>query len=388
MKKNISFKLWLVVLFRGIWQFVTKIARLFGYKEPTTFGKAIWLVFVTCFTTLFLMFTVIVSYVFIDSVVYQEWIRPFVSDKIKMEKRLSRHIIFQDMAYRPVGRVYDTRLNKVTIDDVDWVVAPIDKDSLAVFSQYGKKGYLNIHTGKVVLPAVYTKAWVFSEGVAAVEKDEKLVFIDHSGNVVINKDFHASYTNCSNLFRDGYCVVESALHRRFGVIDRQGNWVLEPIYSDIARHCGYLMVEKDNLYGLYSDEMEVFCDVLYPQINVSKDAIELRFPDHTAKRYDHDGHLLVDFVIDEVDNMNYPSTELYTYDDEDGNTVNSPIYKVAKCQRYMLRGAHDSKYYGLMDRSGKRLTPPEYTSIEAIGEDLYLCHPQGIIVNGKGQQVK
>ena len=41
-----------------------------------------------------------------------------------------------------------------------------------------------------------------------------------------------------------------------------------------------------------------------------------------------------------------------------------------------------------MDRNGKRITLPEYTSIEAVGKDLYLCQPHGIIINGKGQQVE
>ena len=45
-------------------------------------------------------------------------------------------------------------------------------------------------------------------------------------------------------------------------------------------------------------------------------------------------------------------------------------------------------YYGLMDRNGKRITPPVFTSIEAIGMDLYFCKPQGIVINGKGKRVE
>ena len=45
-------------------------------------------------------------------------------------------------------------------------------------------------------------------------------------------------------------------------------------------------------------------------------------------------------------------------------------------------------YYGLMDRNGKRITPPIFTSIEAIGMDLYFCKPQGIVINGKGKRVE
>ena len=125
-----------------------------------------------------------------------------------------------------------------------------------------------------------------------------------------------------------------------------------------------------------------------PQIDIFDDVIEVRFPDHTTKRYDFEGNILVDFVIDNVENMHYATTELENHENEEGYTSNSVIYDVAKCQKYMVRGGYYNEYYGLIDRSGKIVTAPEYTSIEAIAEDLYLCQPQGIIINGKGRQVK
>ena len=73
---------------------------------------------------------------------------------------------------------------------------------------------------------------------------------------------------------------------------------------------------------------------------------------------------------------------------------NIPIIKILSTISLILRrihghnNKHHNEYYGLIDRSGKIVTAPEYTSIEAIAEDLYLCQPQGIIINGKGQQVK
>ena len=388
MKKEITFKLWLLVLCKGICQLVQKISRLFGYKEPTTFGKTVWLIFASCFTFLFLIFTGVIGYAFIDAIVYKKWIRPYTSECVYHEKHLSNHIVFQDMYYRTEGRVYDECLKKVVIEDVDWVVLSTDKDSLAVFSKNGKRGYLNRFTGEIAIPAVYTRAWVFSEGLAAVERDNELVFIDHSGNVVIDKDFKVHYDDPKYAFHDGYCVVKSDLSGTSGLIDRQGNWVLKPEYDNISHEYGFWKVEKDNLFGLYSDEFEVVYDVICPHIDISEDVVEIRFPDHTAKRYDHAGNVVVDFVIDNVENMNYPTTELYTCEDENGNSFNSPIYKVAKCQKYMVYSYHYIEYYGLIDRNGKRITPPVYSSIEAIAEDLYLCQPHGIIVNGKGQPIK
>ena len=388
MKKRISFKLFFTVLWRGIYQVFQSIAKLFGYKEGTTFGKVIWRICAICFTLCFSYFTLVVSYFFIDEVVYREWIRPHTSERVYSDKHLSNHIVFQKLYYHDKGRVYDEVLKKVMVKDVDWVVVSNDKDSLAVFAQYGKRGYLNRFTGKVVLPAVYTRAWVFSEGLAAVEKDNELVFINHSGNMVIDNGFEVHFDDPKYAFHDGYCVVKNAVDGKSGLIDRQGTWVLQPEYDEISHEYQFWKVKKDDLYGLYSDKMVQVHDVVNPRIDICDEVIEVHYPDHTAKRFDFEGNVLVDFVIDNVENMHYATTKLENHENEEGYTSNSAIYDVAKCQKYMVRGGGYDEYYGLIDRNGKRITTPDYSSIEAIAEDLYLCQPQGIIINGSGKLVQ
>ena len=53
---------------------------------------------------------------------------------------------------------------EITIKDVEHVFISNYTDSLAVFIKDNKKGYLNCFTGKVVIPAKYSRAWLFSEG--------------------------------------------------------------------------------------------------------------------------------------------------------------------------------------------------------------------------------
>ena len=60
---------------------------------------------------------------------------------------------------------------------------------------------------------------------------------------------------------------------------------------------------------------------------------------------------------------------------------------VARCKQYET----EYDWYGLMSPEGKIITPPVYSSIKAIGYDLYLCKDsecRGVIINGKGQKVK
>ena len=123
-------------------------------------------------------------------------------------------------------------------------------------------------------------------------------------------------------------------------------------------------------------------------ICVYDDVIEVRHANHAAKRYDYEGNIVVDFVIDEVSNMQYETTELRNEaESADNECVDNNIYGIADCQRYLVRSGNYNTpdYYGLLDRNGKTITPPIYTSIEAIGKDRYLCQPDGVIVDNRGE---
>ena len=65
-------------------------------------------------------------------------------------------------------RVKNRVTQQVILDRLEWLVTGDKADSLAVFCRKGKRGYLNCYTGEVVIPAQYERAWVFSEGLAAV----------------------------------------------------------------------------------------------------------------------------------------------------------------------------------------------------------------------------
>lgn len=277
------------------------------------------------------------------------------------------------------------------LKDVDWVVTSDDKDSLAVFSKDGKRGYINRFTGKVAIPLSFTRAWIFSEGLAAVEKDGELMFIDHSGKVVIDKDFQVHFDDPKYAFKNGYCMVKNPVDGKMGLIDRSGNWALDAEYDNLFNNDGFWQVEKDGRVGLYTADMDLLFPVENTAIYVYNDCIEVRHADHIARRYDHKGNITVNFVIDDVNNLIYETTELRnnTESSDDGCT-DSKVYGIANCQQYQVRSGdyNSSDYYGLLNRNGEIVTPPIYTSIEAIGKDLYLCQPDGVIVNDKGEIVE
>ena len=83
--------------------------------------------------------------------------------------------------------IKNTATGKVTIKDIklDWTTSS-PNDSLSVYCSEGKRGYYNAYTGEIAIQAQYRRAWVFSEGLAAVQKNGMIGFIDHKGNTVID----------------------------------------------------------------------------------------------------------------------------------------------------------------------------------------------------------
>lgn len=105
-----------------------------------------------------------------------------------------------------------------------------------------------------MLEGEYDKAWRFSEGYAFVVKDKKLFVIDESGNRVStktipyqeNKNFDLKndakcrykYVNEPDfIFQHGTCEIKNK-DGKVGLIDKQGNWVLSPMYKSISKDIG------------------------------------------------------------------------------------------------------------------------------------------------------
>lgn len=391
MKKRVSFKLFFTVIWRGLSQVFQFVAKIFGFKDESTYAKVIWRIFAGCITSLVCLFTFGIFYCFVNEVVYPKWIMPHTDEGVYSNTHISNYIVYQDMYSSVTGRLYDTEKKKVLVSGLDWVVTSDDKDSLAVFSKDGKRGYINRFTGEIEIPLEYSKAWVFSEGLAAVESNKKLLFINHDGDVVIDKDFQPYYNESSYVFKNGYCPIKDHATGNTGLINKNGNWVLEPVYDYVYFDKGFWQVQKDGMNGLYNHNLVLMFATTNTGISISESdkTIEVRAADHIARRYDFEGNILVDFVIDDISNMVYEMDELRNdITNSEENDTDTKVYGIANCQKYLVRTGKYDDYYGLLDRNGKRITDPIYSYIEAIGKDLYLCQPQGVIINDKGEIIK
>lgn len=327
-------------------------------------------------------------YAFCRNVVYFRWIRPAVVNRAYEVRYISGNIALEYLMYGKGIRVVDRQRDEVLLKGLDWVAVPDGlTDTLAVFCKDGRRGYLNRFTGQVEIPAQYKRAWVFSEGLACVEtEDGRLVFIDREGEVIIDKELRYSGRFGGYLFHDGVCRAEDYHSGKVGLIDTLGRWVMKPEYDDVISYADFWQVRKDGLNGLLTKGLDTVFSVSYPRMCVGDGRIEVGYPDHTVKVFDYDGNILEDFLIDDVENLYYPTGELSdsTRNEEEGNV----LYALASCRAYRVYGGDNAgNYYGLMSSDGKALTPPAYEGIRAVGKDLYLCTPHGTLLDSRGRRL-
>ena len=293
---------------------------------------------------------------------------------------------------------------KKTLKGVSWISKPLGDDSLVCFSNGEKRGYFNMFTGELAIKPKYRHAWVFSDGLAAVEVDNRIQFIDPTGKVVIDNDIPYKPRHNGYVFHHGYCVVHDKQGEKVGMIDKKGNWAVKPEYLFIELKDSFWVLSKNqHTAAVLSSNLDMVVPFTEAKFFVDNGLIEAHMSDHTVRTYSPSGELLDDFHISEVTQLIYDTNEVY-YDTTKDYNYREIDYEermvseseqeqlsvrqaVARCRCYQA----EYGWYGLMTPDGRVVTPPSYSSITAIGPDLYFCkysESQGVILDGKGQRVR
>ena len=240
-----------------------------------------------------------------------------------------------------------------------------ETDSLAVYALPGKRGYININTGHIIIDAEandYHKAWVFSEGLAAVMKDGKIGFINANNEIVI--PFQFDYSNKCRmwdfgyLFHDGYCIMTNE-DGDLGLIDTTGKWIVEPAYDEIwaPQEWGYRVIVNDEKYGILDSTCNIVYLVEYDNINILSDGFILN-KDGRKWQVDLSGNIIQPFMYDGTYYLNYPV----------GYNENGDIqYAFAYYLKYEVAGR-----YGIMNRiTGEAITPAIYSDINMLSQEIF-----------------
>ena len=232
----------------------------------------------------------------------------------------------------------------------DWTSSS-PNDSLGVFCSDGKRGYYNSYTGKIVVPAQYRRAWVFSEGLAAVQKNGMIGFINRKGEVVIpfRYPYHGNPLS-EFVFDNGHCIVADTTGK-CGVINREGDWIIQPKYDNIDAYEEYVIASSAGV----------------------------------RKQLTYEEKVINSFVVDNIEALTYKEKE--RSENKNGEIIY--LDREVKTGLFSYRVGGRS---GLMDANCRRLTDPLYSRIIAVDKNMYravlLDNYSEIILNGKGEVMK
>ena len=279
---------------------------------------------------------------------------------IGLEKRVSEHItmVHGDKAGFPFCRLRDTRTGEFTTPELNHVfLNEQSDDSLVVFRTKDRlRGYVNIRSGQIVIPAQYDRAWNFREGLAAVIQQGEISFINEQGEKAFEATFPFYYdddhTDYAFVFHDGLCVMNSPANK-WGMINTRGEWVVEPRYNSIyATSLGYRIVIDGDRYGLMARDGQLALPVEYDLIRTSSNSRGfIVAKDGYAWEVDSALQTVTPFVYDRLHEVVYVDN-----------------YE-ASSDRYLQYDI--SAKSGVIDRQGNVIIPAKYYCIRMVGEDLF-----------------
>ena len=277
------------------------------------------------------------------------------------DKQLSDNITahsFVDDRYR----IYDERAEKYTTRRLDWVSEAAAGDSLAVYALSDRRGFVNVNTGRIVIDAKdndYSKAWVFSEGVAAVVRDGKVGFINADNEVVIPFQFDCpEWYVIDYVFHNGYCTMNDS-EGRLGLIDKSGAWVVEPIYSGIwaPQKRGLRLVLQNSKYGVIESDGTLVFAPQYDDVKILSDGF-IFTNEGRMWQVDLSGNITKPFMFDYI----YPLLCPYSY-----SASEDVIYMLSDYARYEV-GCR----CGILCRStGKPITPAIYSDVKMLSDSVF-----------------
>ena len=396
--KKVSASLFFAVLWKGVCQVLGWFFGLFGYKRDGKFAKCVWGLFAVSGSLLTAFFALFIICAICETV-YEKCFKGHDCDLdyCYHSEYINRDIYFHNTEDGK-GYIYNKRTGEKLIKHIAWIAKPLGKDTLVCFSNGKKRGYFSKNTGKVIIKPKYDHAWVFSDGLASVDDNGYIKFIDGTDKVVIDEKMPYIPNMEGYVFHSGYCVVDTEDGEFCGLIDKTGKTVLAKEYSSICPTNDLEMwrITKGNENGLLDKDLKPIIPLTECTLWVCDNMVDMTMPDHTIRKLDRKGNLINDFYVESVRTLEYSKDEVMyrtekTTDDE-GNVVDTTIESyhpeaVARLRAYV---AGDS-FEGLMTADGHVVTMPLYKDIQALGYDLYLCEVSNcdkVIVNGKGEIVK
>ena len=185
--KRISGELFFAVLWKGLAQCLGAFFGLFGFKRQGKFARCLWGIFATSGTIVMTLFALALLCCLGESVYNRYFRNHYCDDEYCYHSEYVNRDIYFHNTEDGKGYIYNQRTGEKLIKHIAWIAKPLGKDTLVCYSDGKKRGYFSKNTGKVIIKPKYDHAWVFSDGLASVDDNGYIKFIDGTGKVIIDQ---------------------------------------------------------------------------------------------------------------------------------------------------------------------------------------------------------
>lgn len=303
------------------------------------------------------------------SQVYHTYIKGDMYDAYNDAYDLSDELRFYENGSHSYIRDRITR--KKVLSGISWVSGTDGSDTLLCFAKGDRRGFLHRHSGRIVIPADrYARAWLFSEGLAAVVDEAGIIkFIDTTGKEVI--DTKTGYTPMPDgrgiQFAGGYCALAGS-GGKWGLIDRRGHWAVKPRFDDIiSAGRNFWIVEEKGMRGLLDSRLRMLLEPTYLDVRVAGYGVTALCKDYTRMQLNDEGQVVRRFAYVSLSDLSYKVKAGDEYGDgEEWSLSPFKAYQTTHDDDPCVR-------VGLLGTDGLPVTMPLYTSIEAVNAGVFRC---------------
>jgi len=297
---------------------------------------------------------------------------------------------YNDIAYFNNGKVclMSKSDGKCLSKRVDVINYQYNDDSLLIFKDHEKYGYMSSITGEIIIPAnKFDRVYEFDNesGLAAVVENNKMGFINKTGSYIINPqydydEFYYQQSECEPIFNNGFCYIFDEKTGNIGVINTQNKIILAFEYDWIEWDSdGYIKITKDGYEGLTDESYNILFEPIYQSIEVTIQGFIIS-EEEPFRRYlmDFDRKTIItENVFDEVEKI-YEKKLIkeYYYEDAEYELTESGF----------SRFSYDYNYGVIDDKTGKIIIPPLWDMVEYHSKGLFkaLLRDNYFILDTKG----
>lgn len=275
---------------------------------------------------------------------------------------ISEHVkarYYKDGTCRLYEKDNDKKLSK-KLKYVDY--CPMTDDTLTSYqSLEGKWGFISMESGKIIIPAAYSKVWDFCEGLAAVADESNSVgFINKKGELVIPMQ-KVDHKSGDYSFDNGIAIMEAPISGLKGAINKEGKWIIPMAYKNISYpdNSGFIKVSDGKYWGLYNSEGKEVFPIKYDGIyyNTAQDAV-FALKDGIKQLLTLSGEVIEPFIVD----YTYPLRYIVKYDPESESEYETHPYLIDYCV---------DDFHGVIDsRTGKIVIPAIYGMVEMSSRNM------------------